>query len=651
MPGPLWNPRVWHWPGVYQKDAQARAYHGTPGGFEVLEHDRSGLGTHFGTKDSASAGGRGLGMTGPDQTFQNPTGQWEVRGYDLDVRNPLRLDDINSWNRIENVVSELYDWTRPRILQPQERNEALRLAKADPKAAWGLLRGAIERAGYDSVVYTNKHEDVGNDSYIVWDNAKIKRVGYGAGGLALDLGDDAPEPSPGTNLPLEVRGPLSGGDWDGQPSHLTLDHNLDMPYHEGSAGELPESKRGSMEPRYTFDELEAFYSLSLQDQVLFLIKETGHCSVGYNSHRGIVVKVSYLTLKHMAGNGLVTLTRSQTDGSVLAIAPENRQASLHTASRSIVVTIPKNRVREVEAEEAGNTAGLGYYWQMGRLPKETPSRIYFAWDGAVRAYHEVTGMDRDAGQILMDPTIHDIDPVPMGGFRGFRYYAERGVDLQMLDQGVPSGPLTDSDEWAEGSDVNQFDDGGGTQLHLGQAQPQARQPWLACDLDGTILEHEPGMAARGEFGEVKPGAAEALGELEGLGWRITIFTARLADLDETAAGTAARQIASYLAQKNVPFTDVWVGRKPRADYFVDDKAIHFGGDWQEVLLQLVQEQPSDVNLDSNGLPPGTTDELGAVAGNGLIDTQDGPNDFADSSIAPRRDRSFSHDPELEEVIY
>lgn len=568
MAGSLWNPRVWHWPGVYQKDAQARAYHGTPGGFEVLEHDRSGLGTHFGTKDSASAGGRGLGMTGPDQTFQNPTGQWEVRGYDLDVRNPLRLDDINSWNRIENVVSELYDWTRPRILQPQERNEALRLAKADPKAAWGLLRGAIERAGYDSVVYTNKHEDVGNDSYIVWDNAKIKRVGYGAGGLALDLGDDAPEPSPGTNLPLEVRGPLSGGDWDGQPSHLTLDHNLDMPYHEGSADELP-----------------------VHDMV-------------------------------------------------------DRMAS-----RSIVVTIPKNRVREVEAEEAGNTAGLGYYWQMGRLPKETPSRIYFAWDGAVRAYHDVTGMDRDAGRILMDPTIHDIDPVPMGGFRGFRYYAERGVDLQMLDQGVPSGPLTDSDEWAEGSDVNQFDDGGGTQLHLGQAQPQARQPWLACDLDGTILEHEPGMAARGEFGEVKPGAAEALGELEGLGWRITIFTARLADLDETAAGTAARQIASYLAQKNVPFTDVWVGRKPRADYFVDDKAIHFGGDWQEVLLQLVQEQPSDVNLDSNGLPPGTTDELGAVAGNGLIDTQDGPNDFADSSIAPRRDRSFSHDPELEEVIY
>lgn len=99
-------------------------------------------------------------------------------------------------------------------------------------------------------------------------------------------------------------------------------------------------------------------------------------------------------------------------------------------SRDIVVTIPKGRQAQVEAEEAhvarrmkeGET-DIGYYWAMGRLPKETPRRMYFAWDGAVRAHHEVTGMED--GKIFMRPDIHELkSPVKIESFRGFRYFKE-----------------------------------------------------------------------------------------------------------------------------------------------------------------------------------------------------------------------------------
>lgn len=107
-----------------------------------------------------------------------------------------------------------------------------------------------------------------------------------------------------------------------------------------------------------------------------------------------------------------------------------RQERAILSQRDIVVTIPKARLAEVEAEEAqvaerlakGET-DINYYWQMGRLPKECPRRIYFAWDGAVRAYHDVTGMDKGQKRIYMSPSINNLsEPDPIASFRGFRYY-------------------------------------------------------------------------------------------------------------------------------------------------------------------------------------------------------------------------------------
>ena len=125
----------------------------------------------------------------------------------------------------------------------------------------------------------------------------------------------------------------------------------------------------------------------------------------------------------------------------------------------IVVTIPKARLAQVTAEEervargierdaagkkippgkAYEITGWRYFWKMGRLPKKKPRRVYFLWDGAVRAYHKTLFMEggdcgffteladayrrsRRAPCIWLRPEIHDIDPIPMKSFRGFRYF-------------------------------------------------------------------------------------------------------------------------------------------------------------------------------------------------------------------------------------
>jgi hypothetical protein len=167
----------------------------------------------------------------------------------------------------------------------------------------------------------------------------------------------------------------------------------------------------------------------------------------------------------------------------------------------------------------------------------------------------------------------------------------------------------------------------------------AAAPWVAVDLDGTILSEEPGMAARGEFGEALPGAKEALRELQSLGWRISIYTARFDSLDPIDAAGLRERISSELERQGVPFTDVWVGPKPRADWFIDNKALHFDGDWDAMLLALTSEGYSPKH------------EHGHDGGTGLVDTVDTENDFSDGGMGSRRDRSVRRPPGVEDVLY
>lgn len=172
------------------------------------------------------------------------------------------------------------------------------------------------------------------------------------------------------------------------------------------------------------------------------------------------------------------------------------------------------------------------------------------------------------------------------------------------------------------------------------ARPQGAPPWVAVDLDGTILSEAPGDAAAGRFGEVLPGAREALKELKSLGWRISIYTARFMDLGQQQTAQLKQALEQFLTSQDVPFGDVWTGRKPRADYFVDNKAVHFGGDWNQVLLALTQEGASAREPDEG-------DE--ASMGGGPADMTE--NDFGTDGMDNRRDLSLRRPPGVEEVLY
>jgi hypothetical protein len=106
----------------------------------------------------------------------------------------------------------------------------------------------------------------------------------------------------------------------------------------------------------------------------------------------------------------------------------------------IIVTIPKTMLAQVEEEEKQAEAArlrgeeVYYFWKLGRMPKDlnVKDRCYFVWNGAIRAYHVVVGIAKDMTcqttgayypglSVVLDPVIHEVDPIPMKGFQGYRY--------------------------------------------------------------------------------------------------------------------------------------------------------------------------------------------------------------------------------------
>jgi hypothetical protein len=222
--------------------------------------------------------------------------------------------------------------------------------------------------------------------------------------------------------------------------------------------------------------------------------------------------------------------------------------------------------------------------------------------------------------------------------------AEVGTNLKELTEERMQAPYSQHKLWPESySSVNQFEDQSG--VHLGQ-----RAPWIAVDLDGTILEAPPPDSP--EYGSADmqlplgpplSGAVEALSNLAALGWRISIYTARFGDedLDDATMQQWSDEIADHLESVGVPFSDIWLGRKPRADYFVDDKAITFDGDWDAILEELAVE---------GGVPRAPEeDEATDREGNWSRQTESG-NDFIDP-WGSRQDRDIPRPPELEEALY
>jgi ribosomal protein S18 acetylase RimI-like enzyme len=138
-------------------------WHATPHRFDAFDPDRSGLGTHFGTRRAAAFRMRHAGG------LQGNRGAWSLDRYLIAARRPLRLRDTGDWTTEAGTEGALI---AAGVLSPSDLPEARRHSGAD---FWRWARHRIEDAGYDSVVYTNNGEDAGNDSYVIWNHDQIQR--------------------------------------------------------------------------------------------------------------------------------------------------------------------------------------------------------------------------------------------------------------------------------------------------------------------------------------------------------------------------------------------------------------------------------------------------------------------------------------------
>lgn len=108
---------------------------------------------------------------------------------------------------------------------------------------------------------------------------------------------------------------------------------------------------------------------------------------------------------------------------------------------------------------------------------------------------------------------------------------------------------------------------------------------VLVDFDGTLAEWDyPG------YGEPTPGARHAMQVLKAMGMRIIIWSSRMDRRIypfEERLYTAV-EIKRWLRAHDIPFDEVDMGQagKRLACAYIDDRGVHFDGDWGKALEQV-----------------------------------------------------------------
>ena len=101
---------------------------------------------------------------------------------------------------------------------------------------------------------------------------------------------------------------------------------------------------------------------------------------------------------------------------------------------------------------------------------------------------------------------------------------------------------------------------------------------VAVDFDGVIHDYKNPIPGR-RMGGLIPGTLDALMSFGRHGFKIIVFTVWGDDRGREV-------IAEFMKYYQLPFDEI-TNTKPKADYYIDDKGIHFTT-WEDALAQIIQ---------------------------------------------------------------
>lgn len=113
---------------------------------------------------------------------------------------------------------------------------------------------------------------------------------------------------------------------------------------------------------------------------------------------------------------------------------------------------------------------------------------------------------------------------------------------------------------------------------------------IAIDFDGTLFEYD-GWKNSKHYGEPIDGAKEAVEKLRDRGFKIMIFTTR-GNEDAVKEALEKYDIPYDYINENphVPLEAEISDVKPPANYYIDDRAVAFKGDWKDVMKEIDERE-------------------------------------------------------------